>query len=109
MKISMVALVWAAMASVAHAETAQCSVDGVGTFDCDLSRDGGGLTFALPDGKVFAFALTGADEGLGYLSAADAAPGSYPKELGKMTPATDAPGCWVGGKDGFAFCVRVAQ
>lgn len=88
------------------AEPGQCTVSGVGTFDCDLARDGGGLTFALPDGRVFAFALVGTGEGMGYLGAADAL---YPQELGAMTPAAGAPGCWVGGKDGFAFCVQVAQ
>ena len=95
----------------AHAEPAQCSVDGVGSFECELGRDGGGLTFGLPDGSVFAFALVGDDAGAGtgYLSPPAARPGSYPQEMGTMTPDPDAPGCWVGGKDGFGFCVKVVQ
>lgn len=100
------ALMWGLWAGVAQAEPAQCSVNGFDTFECDVARDGGGLTFALPDGRVFAFALVGTGEGMGYLGAADAL---YPQELGAMTPAAGAPGCWVGGKDGFAFCVQVAQ
>lgn len=100
------ALMWGLWAGVAQAEPGQCTVSGVGTFDCDLARDGGGLTFALPDGRVFSFALVSQSDGLGYLAEPNA---SYPAELGRMTPANDAPGCWVGGKDGFAFCVQVAQ
>jgi hypothetical protein len=92
--------------SAASAEPGQCSVSGFETFDCELAHDGGGLTFALPDGRVFAFALVSESEGLGYIGAAGAL---YPQELGAMTPAADAPGCWVGGKDGFAFCAQVAQ
>ena len=91
---------------IAHAEPAQCSASGFGDFDCELARDGGGLTFALPDGRVFAFALVSDTEGLGYIGAAGAL---YPDELGTMTPAPDAPGCWVGGKDDFSFCAQVAQ
>ena len=100
------ALIWGVLTGIALAEPAQCSVAGFDTFDCDLARDGGGLTFALPDGEVFSFALVSETEGLGYLAAADAL---YPAELGIMTPAVDAPGCWVGGKDGFAFCAQVAE
>ncbi|MGV8831995.1 MAG: hypothetical protein ACOH2N_08475 [Devosia sp.] len=109
MRFLATALVWGAMVSGAMAEPGQCTVNGFGTFDCDLSRDGGGLTFPLPDGQVFAFALIGDDQGLGYLTPADEGPGSHPQELGAMTPAPDAPGCWIGGKDGFAFCALVAQ
>ncbi len=106
MRLWVVALVWSAMAGVAMAEPARCTVSDLGTFDCELARDGSGLTFALPDGRVFSFALVGDGEGLGYLSGPDT---SYPAELGTMTPSADAPGCWVGGKDGFSFCVQVAQ
>tara|TARA_R110002020_G_scaffold14062_16_gene50000 strand:+ start:373 stop:699 length:327 start_codon:yes stop_codon:yes gene_type:complete len=108
MRISVLgaALIWGAMMGSASAEPGQCSATGFETFDCELARDGGGLTFALPDGQVFAFALVSENEGLGYLGAPDAL---YPAELGTMTPAPDAPGCWVGGKDGFAFCAQVAQ
>jgi hypothetical protein len=100
------ALIWGLLTGVALAEQAQCSVTDFGTFDCELSRDGGGLTFALPDGRVFSFALVSETEGLGYLAAPDTA---YPTELGTMTPAHHAPGCWVGGKDNFAFCAQVAE
>jgi len=106
MRLLVVALVWSAMAGVAMAEPAQCTVSELGSFDCALARDGSGLTFALPDGRVFSFALVGDGEGLGYLSAPDSA---YPAELGTLTPDPDAPGCWVGGKDGFGFCAQVAR
>ncbi|MCS6762079.1 MAG: hypothetical protein MO846_08940 [Candidatus Devosia symbiotica] len=97
------------MAGVVMAEPAQCTASGFGTFDCDVTRDGGGLTFAVPDGQVFAFGLADQDKGLVYLNQADAGPGTYPQELGAMMPSADAPGCWVGGKDSFAFCVLVAR
>ncbi|MGK2228058.1 MAG: hypothetical protein ACI9GK_001887 [Devosia sp.] len=109
MRLVVAGLVWAVLAGVAVAEPAQCTVTGFGTFDCELSRDGGGLTFGLPDGQVFAFALVGEGEGLGYLTPVDAGAGTYPVELGLMTAAVDAPGCWVGGKDDFSFCALVAQ
>lgn len=104
-----VALIWGLMASVAQAEPAQCSVTDFGTFDCNLARDGAGLTFLLPNGQVFAFALTGDGEGSGYLGPSPQAPEAAPIELGRMTPAIGAPGCWVGGKNGFAFCVQVFE
>lgn len=81
-------------------------MSGFEIFDCEIARDGAGVTFALPDGRVFSFALVSETEGQGYIGEADA---PYPEELGTMTPADDAPGCWVGGKDGFAFCAQVAQ
>lgn len=109
MKFALVGLFWAVLAGVAQAEPALCSVTGFESFDCELSRDGGGVSFVLPDGQVFAFALLAPDVGEGYLSAEDAPEGSYPRELGAMTQAVDAPGCWVGGKDGFAFCVEMAE
>jgi hypothetical protein len=109
MRLIVAGLVWAVMAGVVAAEPAQCSVTEFATFDCELTRDGGGLTFDLPDGQVFAFALVSENEGLAYMTPANAGPGTYPIELGLMTPAVGAPGCWVGGKDGFAFCVEIAQ
>ena len=108
MKITVLgsALIWGLLTGVAHAEPGQCVVTGFETFDCELARDGGGLTFALPDGRVFSFALVSENEGLAYLTEPET---MYPTELGRMTPASDAPGCWVGGKDGFTFCAQVAE
>ena len=87
----------------------QCTVRDGAAFDCDVALDGSGLTFALPDGQVFAFALVEDGVGMGYLAAPDAAPGSRPEELGQMVPVPDKPGCWMGGRDDFSFCAQVAQ
>src|SRR5689334_17474412 len=67
---------------VAMAAPGQCTVGDYGTFDCDVATDGGGVTFALPDGRTFAFAAIGPGEGLGYLIEKDAKPGQRPDELG---------------------------
>lgn len=96
------------MATAALAAPAQCTVKGYETFDCDVALDGGGLTFALPDGQVFAFALIEADVGLAFLSAADARPGALPKELGEFRPVDGQPGCWARDED-YRFCVLVEE
>ncbi|WP_224703028.1 hypothetical protein [Devosia aquimaris] len=103
------ALIWGAMAVAATAAPGQCVVRDGAAFDCDVALDGSGLTFALPDGQVFAFALIEDGVGVGYLVAPDAAPGSRPDELGQMVPVPDKPGCWMGGRDDFSFCAQVAQ
>lgn len=83
---------------------------GYGTFPCEVALDGGGLTFELPDGQVFAFALVEEGEGLGYLIAADAAPGELPDELGSFTPVDGKDGCWVNtAREPFEFCAAVAE
>src|SRR5690606_25949338 len=55
------------LATSAQAAPGECSVSGYDTFACDVSVDGGGITFELPDGKMFVFSQTVVGEGLGYL------------------------------------------
>ena len=98
-----------ALAVPAGAAPGQCSMTGYGSFACDVAADGGGITFALPDGQVFAYALTGENEGIGYRIAADAGPGQPPRNLGTFVPAEGQPGCWTGGRDGLEFCAAIAQ
>jgi hypothetical protein len=98
------------MAGAALAAPGQCSMTEYGTFDCDVTMDGGGLTFGLPDGQTFAFALVDENEGLGYLIAPDARPGQRPDELGPFSPDADAAGCWISDrKSDMRFCAMVAQ
>ena len=92
----------------AIAAPGQCTVSGVGTFACDVTMDGGGLTFDLPDGQTFAFALIEDGKGVGYLVAADAAPGQPPEELGDFLPVPGEDGCWVNRKE-YKFCAALAQ
>lgn len=92
----------------AAAAPGQCTVSGYDTFDCDVALDGDGLTFALPDGKTFAFTLTGADVGVAFLIAADPSPGQRPEELHAFRAVDGQPGCWARDED-FAFCVLVEQ
>ena len=96
-------------AGTAVAAPGQCEVSGFDSFDCDVAMDGGGLTFALPDGEIFAFALVEDGEGLGYLIAPDARPGQRPEELGTFTPIEGEPGCWAGERDIERFCVLVEE
>lgn len=104
---AMAVATWGAMMGVVAAAPGQCTVSGYDTFDCDVAMDGGGLTFTLPDGQTFAFALVEENEGLGYLIAPDARPGQRPDELGSFTPAEGEPGCWLGERDIDRFCVLV--
>lgn len=97
-----------AMAVAAYAAPGQCMVTGYGTFDCDVALDGGGLTFGLPDGKTFAFALLEDGVGEAYLNAADAAPGARPVVLDGLLAVDGKPGCWAR-EDEFEFCVLVAE
>ncbi len=98
-----------AFAVPANAAPGQCSFTGYGEFDCDVAVDGGGLTFALPDGQVFVFAHLADGAGLGYLGAADPRPGTYPDELGSFSPVTGEEGCWVDGRDEITFCAALLQ
>ena len=82
---------------------------GFSNFDCHVETDGGGLTFALPNGETFTFALTTPETGLGYSIAADAAPGERPTELGAFSAVAGEPGCWQSDRDETKFCVLVAE
>lgn len=98
-----------ALAVPASAAPGECSVTGYDTFDCDVTADGGGITFALPDGQTFVFAHVADGAGLGYLIAADAPPGRSPEELGSFLPIEGEDGCWLGEKDGTKFCAALLQ
>lgn len=98
-----------ALVSPAAALPGQCSMTGYDDFACEVSVDGSGLTFALPDGQVFSFAVTDGEEGLGYLVGAEAAPGALPDELGRFSPIPEEAGCWLGERDAVRFCVMVPQ
>lgn len=97
-----------ALAGPAMAMPAQCSVTGYDTFDCDVAFDGGGLTFELPDGGIFAFTLLEEDVGTAFMVAPDARPGQRPRELHQFSPVADRPGCWAREAE-FEFCVLVQQ
>lgn len=103
------AVVVIALAVPAAAAPGQCSVTGYGTFDCDVSADGGGLTFGLPDGAIFVLGIDGEGVGTGYRIAADAAPGTQPQGLGRFDPDPDMPGCWLGAREATEVCAMVQQ
>lgn len=98
-----------ALAGPAHAAPGQCSFTGYGSFACDVTADGGGITFALPDGQVFVFAHVADGEGIGYIGAAEPGPGRFPQDLGTFRPVPDEAGCWQGGQDGTRFCAALLQ
>ncbi len=98
-----------ALAMPAQAAPGECSMTGYDPFACDVAVDGGGITFELPDGKVFVFAQTSGGEGLGYLIEAGAVPGYPPEELGNFAPLADEPGCWFGHKEALKFCAALLQ
>jgi hypothetical protein len=108
MRFLVVTLAWGAMAMAASAAPGQCAVTGYGTFDCDVVLDGGGLTFGLPDGGIFAFALVSEAAGEAYLIAPGSAPGQPPQTLRELRPVEGEPGCWARG-DEFEFCALVAE
>ncbi|MDB5615659.1 MAG: hypothetical protein JWQ22_3312 [Devosia sp.] len=91
-----------------YAAPGQCTVSGYGGFDCDVVTDGGGLTFGLPHGRTFAFALMEEGVGTGYLIAGDAAPGARPKAIQDMTAVDGKPECWARA-DEFEFCALIEQ
>jgi hypothetical protein len=97
-----------AMTTLAMAAPGQCTVTGYDTFDCDVVLDGGGLTFALPDGRIFAFTVIEDGVGTAYLIDDDAAPGDRPEELREFRAVEDRPGCWARDED-YEFCVLVQQ
>ena len=105
------AAVLAGLAVVAPAQAmpGQCSVTGFGEFACSVDADGGGLTFALPDGQTFVFAQVQNGEGFAYRIPAKNPPGSRPEELGMFAPVDGQKGCWLGEKDAVTFCVSVQQ
>jgi hypothetical protein len=98
----------AILATVAPALGApgECSFTGFGDFPCDVSVDGGGMTFALPDGQAFVLAQTEDGAGPGYLLAEDS---DRPDELGEFMPLADREGCWLGEEDDITVCVAVEQ
>lgn len=98
-----------AFAFPANAAPGQCSVTGYDTFECDVAFDGGGLTFALPDGQTLVFSHVGNGEGIGYLAPVDLPAGRYPTDLGVFRPVEGEPGCWLGDKEGLKFCAAVAE
>lgn len=98
-----------ALAGPALAVSGQCSLTGYDEFACEIETDGGGLTFALPDGQTFVFALFEENEALGYLIPADAKPGQAPKELGIFVPLADETGCWQAERDDTKFCAMVFE
>jgi len=108
MRLLTATLLWGAMATLAAAAPAQCTVTGYGTFACDVVLDGGGLAFDLPDGSVFAFTLVEEDVGTAFVVAADARPGQLPKELHEFRSVEGRPGCWARDAE-FEFCVLVQQ
>lgn len=98
-----------ALAAPALAASGQCFLTGYDMFDCEVTTDGGGLTFGLPDGQTFAFALTSEDQGEGYRIAADARPGQPPVGLGTFVSLTDEPGCWQAERGETRFCAMVFE
>ena len=96
-------LIWAAAMAVAACGTVtlataapgQCTVTGYDAFDCDVALDGGGLTFTLPDGQIFAFTLIEEGMGTAYLIDPEAAPGQRPDELREFSAIEGKPGCWA--------------
>lgn len=98
-----------AFAVPAFAAPGQCEMTGFDSFECDVDVDGGGITFALPDGQIFVFSHVADGEGLGYLIPADATPGRYPEELGAFRPAEGEDGCWVSADDETKFCAALIQ
>ena len=93
----------------AAASPGQCSVTGFGMFECDVNADGGGIAFALPDGRTFVFSHIADGEGLGYVLPADLRPGSRPQELGAFAPLEGQEGCWFGAEDEITVCVALIQ
>ena len=98
----------AAISTPAAAQPGQCSVTGIGTFDCEVVVDGGGFSFGLPDGDVLAFTLTEPSAGLAYLVRADAKPGQSPRELDEFAAVPGKPGCWAA-ENGYQFCAMVFE
>jgi hypothetical protein len=106
------------LAGSVAAAPGECMVSGYGTFACDVTLDGGGFTFELPDGQTFAFYLDSEELGVAYIDgnsqAGDRDGTDYrfvrPRELGEFRPVANVPGCWLSKADEeFRFCVFVVQ
>jgi hypothetical protein len=97
-----------AMMTAASAAPGACEVTGYGAFDCDVALDGSGLTFALPDGGIFSFALVNEGVGEGYLIAPGSAPGQPPQMQRALRAVEGKTGCWAR-EDAFEFCALVLQ
>jgi hypothetical protein len=102
------AMAVAACGTLAAAAPGQCTLSGYDAFDCDVALDGGGLTFTLPDGQIFAFTLIEEGMGTAYLIDPEAAPGQRPDELREFEAVEGRPGCWARDED-YEFCVLVQQ
>lgn len=98
-----------ALAAPAAAAPGECSITGYNDFPCDISVDGGGITFDLPDGETFVFVHGGDDQGMGYLIPAQSDPGDRPRELGNFEPVHGEAGCWFGERDEITFCAALEQ
>lgn len=105
---AIVAAAFGVMGTATVAAPGQCTVSGYDTFDCDVALDGGGLTFALPDGRIFAFTLVEDGVGTAFLVDAEAAPGDLPDELREFRAVEGKPGCWRRDED-YEFCVLVQE
>lgn len=105
---AIVAAAMGATVTLAAAAPGQCTVTGYNTFDCDVALDGGGLTFELPDGRIFAFTLIEDGVGVAFLIEDDAGPGQLPEELHEFRAVEGKPGCWAREED-YEFCVLVQQ
>lgn len=105
---AIVAAATGALMTLAVAAPGQCTVTGYDTFDCDVALDGGGLTFELPDGTIFAFTLAEDGAGTAYLVDDEAEPGDRPESLREFRAVEGRPGCWAREPD-YEFCVLVQQ
>lgn len=96
----------ATVSTPAMAQPGQCSVTGYGPFACDLVVDGGGFSFALPNGDTLVFTPVDLELGLVFLIPDDAKPGQRPRELGEFAAVPNEPGCWID-EDDYQFCALV--
>lgn len=95
-----------ALAGPAMAEPGQCSMTDYGSFECDVTADGGGVSFALPDGQVFVFVHVAEGAGPAFLISE---PGRVPHALGDFAPVEGEPGCWHNEADTRKFCAAILQ
>ncbi|WP_169195126.1 hypothetical protein [Devosia sp. MC1541] len=98
-----------ALAVPALGASGECSLTGYDSFACDVAVDGGGITFALPNGDTFVFAHEADGAGLGYVIAADSQPGRSPAQLGRFFPVADRDGCWFAPIKEITFCASIAE
>ncbi|MBJ7576989.1 hypothetical protein JHC09_03705 [Devosia sp. MC532] len=98
-----------ALAVPALGASGECSLTGYDSFACDVAVDGGGITFALPNGDTFVFAHEADGAGPGYVIAADSQPGRSPAQLGRFFPVADRDGCWFAPIKEITFCASIAE